>query len=182
MADITTIARPYAKALFEHALATKQIAAWSSILQNLAQAVLDPNASLLLSNPAASPDLKFRLLGALFEKPAFEKLRPTIEQFITVLIENKRLMVLLDIQVQFDALRSEHEKVLTVQVHSFSALTAAQEQQLIQSLSQRLQRKITLDISIDKSLLGGAVIVAGDLVIDGSVRGKLSKLGTMIAA
>lgn len=74
------------------------------------------------------------------------------------------------------------EKTLSVDVSSYSDLSSAQQQRLIESLSQRLQRKVSLKISIDPSLLGGAIIRAGDLVIDGSVRGKLSKLSTELAA
>ena len=87
-----------------------------------------------------------------------------------------------DIYAQYESLRAEQEKTLTANVSSFAALTTTEQQDLINSLSQRLQRKVTLEVNIDKSLLGGAVIHAGDLVIDGSVRGKLTKLATNLAA
>ena len=91
-------------------------------------------------------------------------------------------MLLPDICIEFEKLRAEQEKTVTVTVKSFAPLTPEQELQLVKSLSQRLQRHVMLDTSIDASLLGGAVIRAGDLVIDGSLRGKLIKLGTDLAA
>ena len=91
-------------------------------------------------------------------------------------------MLLPDIYALYEAHRAEQEKTLHVDVSSYSDLSSAQQQRLIESLSQRLQRKVSLKISIDPSLLGGAIIRAGDLVIDGSVRGKLNKLSTELAA
>ncbi len=182
MSDMTTIARPYAKAIFEHALAGKQLAAWSVLLHDLSQAVLQPDARRFIDNPATSASQQSKLLfSVLAQQGTRGELKP-MENLIELLAQNKRLPLLPDISAQFDALRSEQEKTLTVAVHSFSTLTQAQQQQLIDSLSQRLQRRISLDVIIDKSLLGGAIIRAGDLIIDGSVRGKLNKLGTDLAA
>ncbi len=181
MSDHTTIARPYAKAIFNHALAAKLLAAWSATLHNLAEAVLHPDAEYFISNPATTAELQTQLLLTVCAtNPASEK--KMIENLVELLAENKRLLVLPDIYAQFEALRAEQEKTLTANVSSFSELTNAEQKKLIESLSQRLQRQVTLEITIDKSLLGGAVIRAGDLVIDGSVRGKLNKLGTSLAA
>ncbi|PYD07325.1 F0F1 ATP synthase subunit delta, partial [Pseudomonas syringae pv. syringae] len=98
------------------------------------------------------------------------------------LTTNKRLMLLPEIEALYEVYRAEQEKILEVDVVSYSELTPAQQQRLSESLSQRLSRKVSLKISIDPSLLGGALIRAGDLVIDGSVRGKLNMLGTSLAA
>lgn len=91
-------------------------------------------------------------------------------------------MLLPEIKALYEVYRAEQEKILEVDVVSYSELTPAQQQRLSESLSQRLSRKVSLKISIDPSLLGGALIRAGDLVIDGSVRGKLNMLGTSLAA
>lgn len=91
-------------------------------------------------------------------------------------------MLLPEIEALYEVYRAEQEKILEVDVVSYSELTPAQQQRLSESLSQRLSRKVSLKISIDPSLLGGALIRAGDLVIDGSVRGKLNMLGTSLAA
>lgn len=182
MSDITTIARPYAKAIFNHALDANCLASWSIILCHLAQAVVHPDVEAFIYNPARSVETKAELLLAACGKidPASEK--KMVESFVSLLAENKRLPVLPGIHVEFEALRAEQEKTLTATVRSFTELTNQEQQNLIKSLSQRLQRQVTLEINIDKSLLGGAVIQAGDLVIDGSVRGKLTKLGTTLAA
>lgn len=182
MSDMTTIARPYAKAVFEYSLAAKNMAAWSKLLNALALAVLDPHAKEFLDNPATMIERKCEILNSVAVKSLTGTELKAAENFIVLLAENKRLMALSDISVQFEALRAEQEKTLQVHVVSYSPLSQEQQASLMKSLSHRLQRQITLDVNIDKSLLGGAVIRAGDLVIDGSVRGKLNKLGTNIAA
>lgn len=180
MSDSTTIARPYAKAIFEHALAEKKLAQWSDYLFVLAQAVLDPNASQFIANPASTTEQQIALLEALC--PIKDKENKPLANLISLLATNKRLMLLSDIKVLYEVHRAEQEKTLDVDVISFSDVSSVQQQQLIDALSKRLQRNVSLKISIDPTLLGGAVIRAGDLVIDGSVRGKLNKLSTDLAA
>ncbi|CAM2738132.1 ATP synthase F1 subunit delta [Legionella steigerwaltii] len=180
MSDSTTIARPYAKATFEYALGEKKLAEWSAHLRNLAQAVLMPEAEQFIANPATTVEQHIQLLQAAMGAKSNEN-KP-LNNLITLLATNKRLMLLPDIYALYEVHRAEQEKTLTVDVSSYSDLSSAQQQRLIESLSQRLQRKVSLKISIDPSLLGGAIIRAGDLVIDGSVRGKLNKLGTELAA
>ena len=182
MSDNVTIARPYAKAIFNHALANNQLTAWSIILNDLAQTVLDQRASRFICNPESATELQSQLLLFIMAKSNHAIDMEHINNLVHLLTANKRLLLLPDICAQFEVLRAEQEKTLTVQVSSFAALTEEQQQHLIQSLSQRLQRQVKLDINIDSSLLGGAVIRAGDLVIDGSVAGKLTKLGAMLAA
>ena len=173
----TTIARPYAKAIFEHALAEKQLAQWSDYLFVLAQAVLDPNGSQFISNPASTTEQQIELLDTLCSIK--EK---ALSNLISLLATNKRLMLLPEIKALYEVHRAEQEKTLDVDVISYSDVSLAQQQNLVDALSKRLQRNVSLKISIDPSLLGGAVIRAGDLVIDGSVRGKLNKLRTDLAA
>lgn len=181
MSDTTTIARPYAKAIFEHALAAKKLSQWSEILYKLTSALLDEKAIQFVMNPAATAEQQRELLMTLFaESKPNEK--TAIENLIALLAHNRRLLLLPDIKVQYEALRAEHEKTLKVNVISFSELSIAQQEQLISALSKRLQRQVTLNLSVDKALIGGAVIQAGDLVIDGSVRRKLNKLSADLAA
>ena len=187
MSDNITIARPYAKAIFNHALANKQLAAWSLALHDMAQTVQDPLASRFISNPDSSDELQNELLLFVLSKSSQATSNNTaemeaIKNLVHMLTENKRLQLLPDIFAQFEVLRAEQEKTLSVQVSSFAALTTEQEQRMIESLSQRLQRHVVLEVSIDKSLLGGAILSAGDLVIDGSIAGKLTKLGATLAA
>jgi F-type H+-transporting ATPase subunit delta len=180
MSESTTIARPYAKAIFAHALAEKKLAQWSEHLFILAQAVLAPLAFEFITNPASTDEQHIELLQSLCSPEAKES--KALNNLIVLLATNKRLMLLPAIKELYESHRAEQEKTLDVDVISFSTVSPAQQQQMIESLSQRLQRKVSLKISIDPSLLGGAVIRAGDLVIDGSVRGKLNKLSTGLAA
>ncbi|WP_133136329.1 F0F1 ATP synthase subunit delta [Legionella rowbothamii] len=180
MSDSTTIARPYAKAIFESALAENQLAEWSAHLTTLAQAVMYPEAVQFIENPASTVAQQIELLQGIVN--AGSKKSESINNLVALLATNKRLMLLPEICAHYEALRAEQEKTLDVDVSSFSDLSASQKERLIESLSKRLQRTVTLKISIDPTLLGGAVIRAGDLVIDGSVRGKLRKLHTNLAA
>lgn len=180
MSDSTTIARPYAKAIFEHALAEKQLEQWSGYLLILAQAVLNPQASEFIANPASTEEQQIELLQEVCS--SVNKTDEALTRLIKLLASNKRLMLLPQIRGLYEEHKAEQEKTLEVDVISFSSMSASQQQQMIHSLSQRLQRTVSLNISIDPSLLGGAVIRAGNLVIDGSVRGQLNKLITGLAA
>jgi F-type H+-transporting ATPase subunit delta len=182
MSDNTTIARPYAKAVFQYALAHKQLADWSATLSNLAQIVLNADVLRFITNPASTAELQKQLIMTVFSPAKQRASISSVENFVSLLAANKRLLLLPDICTQFEMLRAEQEKTLTVNVTSFAPLSGTQEAQLIKRLSHRLQRQVTLEVNIDEALLGGAVIRAGDLVIDGSVRGKLTKLGTDLAA
>ncbi|STX52913.1 ATP synthase F1 subunit delta [Legionella busanensis] len=181
MSECVTIARPYAKAVFEYAFNTGKLRRWSDYLRNLALSVLDENAENFIDNPASTVKQHIELLIATAGQVDSED-ATYLKNFITLLAENKRLKALPDIFNIFEAMRAEQEKTLTVNVISYSELSQNQQLKLIDSLSKRLQRKVTLQITIDKTLIGGAVIQAGDLVIDGSVRGKLEKLSTSLAA
>jgi F-type H+-transporting ATPase subunit delta len=181
MSDSITIARPYAKAIFEHALAEKKLVEWSANLTALTGAVLMPEVSQFIENPATTLEQHIGLLQEVIKAGSHKK-EETMNNLVSLLATNKRLMLLPEIGALYEALRAEQEKTLDVEVRSFSDLSKAQQDRLIESLSKRLQRKVSLKINIDPSLLGGAVIRAGDLVIDGSVRGKLNKLSTDLAA
>ena len=180
MSDSTTIARPYAKAIFEHALAEKKLDEWSEYLLILAQVVLSQEGFAFITNPASTVEQHIELLESVCHSKKKES--QSLTNCISLLATNKRLLLLPEIKALYEAHKAEQEKTLNVDVISFAALSAMQEKQMIESLSQRLQRKVSLKVSIDPSLLGGAVIRAGDLVIDGSVRGKLNKLSTGLAA
>ncbi len=182
MSDSTTIARPYAKAIFEHALAEKKLSEWSGILQVLAETMLTNDAIDFISNPAATEEQHIELLLSILKQSGQDKDIQTVENMLELLAHNKRLTILPDIKVLFEAHKSEQEKTIEVEVISYSELTEQQLEELAKSLSQRLQRKVTINTTVDPSVIGGAVIRAGDLVIDGSVRGKLNKLRTELAA
>lgn len=181
MANSVTIARPYAKAIFEHALSKGKLQKWSGYLACLALSVLDSNGREFLTNPATTVAQHTELLLSQVSGVDADDLEH-LNHFVDALTCHHRVLVLPDIVILFDAMRADYEKTLSVNVCSYSELTDSQQQQLITSLSKRLQRQVTLDVTIDKQLIGGAVIHAGDLVIDGSVRGKLEKLRTGLTA
>lgn len=177
MSALTTIARPYAKAIFEQALAEKNLAEWSRCLFVLAEAVLTPEATRFINNPASTPSVQVELLQAVVNTK-----NKSLDNLIRLLAKNKRMMILPEITLLYEAYKAEQEKTLSIDVSSFSALSKEQEQKISESLSQRLERKVSLRVNIDPSLLGGAVFRAGDLVIDGSIVGKLNKLYAELTA
>lgn len=182
MSDNTTIARPYAKAIFQHALAKSQLSAWSALLSVLAQVVLHRKVKTFLTSPNASVADKVARLKNTLSGIQSIPTDAAVDHLLQILTEKKRILVLPEMLAQFEALRAEHEKTMVAHVRSYSALSQEQEARLKASLTKRLQREVSLIVTIDKTILGGAVIHAGDLVIDGSVRGKLNKLGTLLAA
>ncbi|KTD52004.1 ATP synthase F1 subunit delta [Legionella quinlivanii] len=181
MPDTVTLARPYAKAIFEHALNEKKLAVWSEYLNLLALLVMNEQSERFINNPATTAAQHSEFLSSLLPSNAGAD-ADALNNLIALLSENRRLMLLPDIMVLFEAERAEHEKTLEVEVFSYSELSDTQQDKLAKALSERLQRKVKLNIVIDKSLIGGAIINAGDLVIDGSVSGRLTTLRTSLAA
>ncbi|MDP3705897.1 MAG: F0F1 ATP synthase subunit delta [Legionellaceae bacterium] len=182
MSDYSTVARPYAKAIFEFALEHKKMAKWSEILNCLAEVVSNPLAANFIRNPSSTPEQHSELLFSVAEQLQQPTEQEYVKNVLKLLALNKRLLVLPSICSQYDALRAEHEKTLTVDVISFAPLTNEQEERLVTRLSHRLQRSVTLNVSIDKSLRGGAIIRAGHLVFDASVETQIKKLGANLAA
>ncbi|MCH9756451.1 MAG: F0F1 ATP synthase subunit delta [Gammaproteobacteria bacterium] len=184
MADWTNIARPYAKAVFMHALEQKALPVWSLWLSQLDSVALCPEMLAFIDNPETTAqqhqdavrDVMLALPGSA------KKLPEVLDAFIHVLADNRRLPVLPAIAAQFEALRAEAEHRVTVQVESFLPLNDAEEARLIDRLTKRLNREVTLEVSINPDLLGGAVISAKDWVINGSVKGQLNKLGADLVA
>ena len=172
MAENITIARPYAKAVFELALAEKALPAWSALLLTVAEVCVDARVAKLLHDPRISSDQLFDLFSAVSEKLLTDSSR----NFLRLLADNKRLAVLPEVAVLFEKLRQQHEQSIEVDVRSTIALTDEQQQRLIANLKKRLQRDVILKCEIDESLMGGAVVQAGDLVIDHSVRSMLTKM------
>lgn len=182
MSNYVTIARPYAKAVFEHALAVGQLKEWSTALQLWAAVLSENQAIAFLNNPAALLENQTEFLLEFVLQLANDSERSVMAHLLHLLAVNKRLLALPAISFLFDFMRAEQEKTLNVKVSSFLPLTTAQEKELAHKLKNRLKREIALSVSIDKALLGGAIIQAGDLVIDGSVRGELNKLRANLVA
>lgn len=174
MSNSSVIARPYAKAIFEYALETKAFTMWSEALETMSNVVLDPTANRFITNPAVTPEQQSELLLTPFSslKKELEKL----SCWVNLLVNQSRLLVLPEINKQYQALRAEYEKTVVVDVRSYSELSKTQELLLSERLSKKLKREVKLSVTVDPKILGGAVIQAGDLVIDGSIQGKLNAM------
>jgi len=177
MAEAITIARPYANAVFAIANDKGELKSWSDLLAVLAQAVAVPNMQSVISSPSVSDE---QVVGLLAEV-AGELMSEDAQHFLALLAENNRLMLLEHIAVIFEELRAEAEQVMTADVTTARALTSEQESSISAALKKRLGRDVTLNSSVDESLLGGAIIRAGDLIIDGSALGKLNRLANAIS-
>ncbi len=178
MAERTTIARPYAQAVFELARDAKGYKKWSEALAIAAQVAADPQVEEIIDSPRVTREQVVNL----FLEVCGKALDQQSKNFIRLLAENHRLALLPEIAALYEIARSEAEGTVTAEVTSAAPLTDAQQQAIAAALSKRLERKVSLECKIDDSLLGGAVIRAGDLVIDGSVHGKLQRLGSRLLA
>jgi len=172
MAEFSTLARPYAKAAFEYAVVNGALESWSEALAWLAQLVEDAQLSALLRSPAVG---RAQRAGLLIELGG-DRLPAPVRNFVEVLASNDRLLLLPLIFAQFQTLKADHQRLVEVEVTSAAPLDQGQQQRLVEALVKRLGREVRIQVSIDPALIGGAIIRAGDTVIDGSLRGRLNKL------
>lgn len=172
MSEKFTLARPYAEAAFRLAQERKALKEWSSMLRLAAQIVADPAVSSVIQNPRVAAERVMHLLldigGERFNKEG--------ANFLRVVHGNDRLEVMPEIAAQFDELKAEAEGSIEAEVTAAFALQPDQLQGIAQALKKKLGREVTIKSKVDESLMGGAIIRAGDLVIDGSVHGQLRAL------
>ena len=178
MAEAATIARPYAKAAFMSARDAKGLPAWSTALSVSAGLVASPKIAGLLASPKMRIDAWVSLFAGLAGDGADAKWR----NFVRLLARNKRLSIVPAIAAQYELLRAQYENELDVEVTSAATMTAEQQAKLATSLKKRFKRNVRMSAEVDASLLGGAVIRAGDLVIDGSIKGRLQRLAAAIGS
>jgi F-type H+-transporting ATPase subunit delta len=178
MADSSTIARPYAKALFDLARAEGKLREWSAALGVAAAVVADPSAKRALANPRFDDSSRAALVNDIASSVQGGELLKSAEgkNLLKVLAENDRLTALPEIAAQFDALKAEAENKVNVTVTAATTVDGALAEQIKMALEQRLGRAVELTVAVDASLIGGAVIQADDMVIDGSVRTRLQRL------
>ena len=172
MAELTTLARPYAKAAFEYARAANALPQWSEML-TLAAAVAQQDAMV---KAMGSPALTAQQKADAFVGVCGDQLNEQVANLVRTLADNKRLNLLPEVQQLFAALMAQLQKTVDVQVTTAFELSGELQDKLAKALSAKLDREVSLTAAVDQSLLGGALIKAGDLVIDGSVRGRLAKL------
>jgi F-type H+-transporting ATPase subunit delta len=176
MAELNTIARPYAKAAFAQAQSVGTLADWSDLLAGAAAVGAHPEFLMLVGNPQVPQD---DLAGLLHESTG-EAAGDIGCSFLRLLAERRRLDALPGIRELFEALRAEAENRIDVELVSAAEMTDALQQRFAAALKKRLGREVVIHTRTDASLLGGAIVRAGDLVIDGSVKGRLDKLAAAL--
>jgi F-type H+-transporting ATPase subunit delta len=176
MSNVTTLARPYAKAAFELAVADDATTRWNEMLDLASTLVTEKSLAELLQSPhigsAQIVDILADAAGTAFDA--------RFRDFLSVLAENKRFPLLPEIAVLYRRLREEADRLLRVKVVSAFALDDNQAKRLKDALARRYDREILLESEVDSSVIGGAVIYAGGQVIDGSLRDRLSKLSNSL--
>jgi F-type H+-transporting ATPase subunit delta len=178
MAELHTMARPYARALFELAVENQSASGWSSLLDGLSMATADPQIAAWLDNPALTREQLSETLVAGLGKDAFAE----GGNFIRLLVENGRLKLLPEITSEFKRLLADAGRRVAVEITTAADVDLAQKKVLLEAIGKRLAREVDVSWSVDASLIGGAVIRADDLVIDASVSGELDRLRTILAA
>jgi F-type H+-transporting ATPase subunit delta len=172
MAELSTLARPYAKAAFEFARDKDALSQWSRELGTVASVAAADRMGSVLDNPSITDEQQAQILNEV----CGDEVSAHVQNFVRILASNKRLSLLPEIHAQFELLKSNLEKSVDVEVISAFDLDQATTDKLAQVLGKKLEREVKVSTSTDNDLLGGVLIRAGDLVIDGSVRGRLNKL------
>ena len=173
MSQALTLARPYARAAFMLAHDAGALAAWSQALGFTARLAADPQLSSLLGHPALTRDQALELLMPA-EAPA------GLRDYLALLSDNRRLALLPEIAGLFEELRADAERVVRATVTSAAPMQDAELEAIKAALRKRFGREVEVEAAVDEALIGGAVIAAGDVVIDGSLRGKLARMQTAL--
>jgi F-type H+-transporting ATPase subunit delta len=177
MAELATIARPYAEALFEVAR-SGSLASWSDLVSSMSTIAANPVMQELANNPKASDAQVVDAFLAALNAPA----TPELRNFVSMLVENGRLSLMPEIANQFHALRNEQEGAADAEIVSAFELSPAQVSDLVATLERKFGRKLNPSVTVDNSLIGGVRVVVGDEVLDTSVRAKLQQMHTALTA
>jgi len=172
MADYTTVARPYARAVYQQATETSTVDSWSQALALMTAVASDAEMTALLDNPQTGNEQKAELML----KVVGDKLNAEQQNLVKLMAENGRLKALPEVAEQFEIYRAEAEGKIDAEVVSAFPLTSEQEESIVNTLKAKLGREVTINTSIDESLIGGVVIKAGDTIIDGSMKSQLESL------
>lgn len=184
MAEKATIARPYARAAFDFARASgnaqQSFATWSRLLGLAGRVAAEPSVHALLGNPKVPATQLVELIASVAGSQGLEIDAPG-RNFLRILASNHRLGYLPEIAAQFEQLRADVENTVDVEVVTALPIGQPQRDALAQALSKRFGRQVRLRETIDESLIGGALVRSGDLVIDGSLKGRLERLAGEMA-
>ena len=171
MSELNTVARPYAQAAFDLAREAGTLAKWSDMLGFAAVVSADE----AMREAIDSPNLLVTEQADLFVQVCDEQLDDEGRNFVKLLAENRRLTLFPEIAELYEELRADAEGTLEATVISAKPMSDAQQKEMADALKARFNREVVLQVEVDESIVGGAIIRAGDTVIDGSVRGKLEK-------
>ncbi|QNP21630.1 F0F1 ATP synthase subunit delta [Providencia rettgeri] len=171
MSEIATVARPYAKAAFDFAVENQAVAKWQEMLAFTAEVTRNEQVGELLSGSIAP-----ETLAKTFISVCGDEIDEHVQNLIRVMADNGRLTTLPEVLTQFIQLRDSLELTIEVDVISANELSEQQSAKISAAMEKRLSRKVKLNCKIDKSVIAGVIIRAGDLVIDGSIRGRLERL------
>jgi F-type H+-transporting ATPase subunit delta len=176
MAEVTTIARPYALAAFKQAMEEGNLGKWSEMIETLALIVSDPLMKGLIANPMVKRDQ----LADLIVDVGGQSLSETGKNFVRVLAEKGRLKLVPEVRTIFEEERADFEGRSRVEVTSAFELDEDQKNKISSAMSKRLGTQVDVSVTVDNALIGGVVIRAGDLVIDASLRGRMSRLANVL--
>lgn len=178
MAEISTIARPYAVAAYKLAKEQNSLAKWSEMLGFATAIVNDAQMNAYIQDPkVVGSDLQ-----ANFLKVCGDKLNENAQNLIKVLVEYGRLSILPAITSAFEELKALDEGTLEAQIIAAAKPSAAEIKDLVKRLEAKFGKKIEASVSVDPEIIGGIKIIVGDTVIDASVKGQLQNLAYTLAA
>jgi len=172
MSELSTLARPYAEAVFKIAVESKSASDWSEMLGFLSAVMQDKEMLAIVANPKVSQEQLTTLILDICQ----DQLKEQGINFVKLLVQNDRLILAPQISELFEAYKAEHEGYVDVEITSAYALTKDEQKKFVSTLKKQLGKDVQITTSIDKSLIGGFIAKAGDKVIDGSVKGQLQQL------
>ena len=179
MSELNALARPYADAVFQQALASNQLASWSEVLRVLAIAANDALLKAALSNPAYKKAELMEIFTALLNKipECKDDFHLSVVNWLALLFDSQRLAVLPQISALFIELYDQHQGIKKVQLHSARPLVANEVLQIQQCIEQRFKTKVTMEMQVDPALTGGFKVCIGSLVWNGSIQNSIAQLG-----
>ena len=179
--ELTTIAKPYANAIFEIAEQNKSHSDWRGVLEAGAQLANDGNMQAFIASPSATGENKAQAVAALFKSILGRALNNEETSFVALLLDNGRIGALPSMLELFDAMNNLSSDAKAFNVISAYKLSAAEEKQIVKDLSDKYKTTVSIDTEIDKSLVGGVVIKEGDKVIDLSIKARVDELGSRLS-
>lgn len=174
MAELATLARPYAEAVFRLAVETGNFEEWSDNLNFLVAIVEEPTMAKIITNPQVDRSTLARILLDIGEM----QLSKAGKNLVNILVDNNRLVAIQSLALQYEQLKAQHQGYLKVEIAAPYPVAPPQQQELEAVLQKRLGKAVDINITVDESLLGGCLIHAGDEVIDASIKGRLQQLAS----